>query len=538
MQAGAGGPGLTRRALLTGVGSSALAAGAAPVRAQRRSVISGTVFHDRSGTGRRRASDPGIADVMVSNGRDVARTDDGGRWRLPVEDGDTVFVIKPPHWSTPLAGSLPCFSFSYQANAAETDLDAGAIGPRCAHADFALTPSPERAQFEALLFADTQPANSTELAYLRDDIMAAAVGQGAAFGINHGDIVFDAHDLYPDYLRVLSSSRIPWHHCPGNHDIDYAARHDLRSRDTWTRVFGARHYAFQYPGATFILLDNVYYLGCGTAGNPGSYCGRIGPDQLQFVRNVLANVPPDTLIVVSMHIPLLTYQDATSAADNTIDRHALLEVLSTHPHSVSFSGHMHATEHHYLAANEGFRAASPHHHHVLTAASGGWWGGPKDGRGIPTAESPDGNPNGFHVLSVDGRHYATRFVPAPGKAAAQMRALVEGQCTRQPDGRFRTADARGCYLVANVFDGGPRTRVTYELAGAGKLQSMSRVSGMDPFVAQKPWARPAPSSHLWKAALGDLSAGEHHLTVRAVDEYGRTHATSLVIEITNEPAPA
>ena len=538
MRAGAHRLALTRRALLAGVGCSTIALGGGDRRAQAASVLSGTVFHDRSGTGRRRAGDPGIASVMVSNGRDVVRTDAGGRWRLPIVDGDTVFVIKPPHWTTPVAGSLPRFSFSYMDTPTDADLETGAVGPGHCQVDFPLTPAPEQAQFEALLFADTQPANSTELTYLRDDIVAAAAGLGAAFGINHGDVVFDAHELYPVYLRVLGASGIAWHHCPGNHDIDYDARHDSRSRDTWKGVFGARHYAFQYAGATFIVLDNVYYTGCDNAGNPGAYCGRIGPDQLQFVRNVLANVPPDGLVVVSMHIPLTTYQNATSAADNTRDRRALLEVLSSHPHTVSFSGHMHATEHHYLGPSEGFRAAKPHHHHVLTAASGGWWGGPKDGRGIPTAESPDGNPNGFHVLTVDGRHYATRFVPAPGKTAAQMRALIEGPCARQPDGRFRTADLRACHIIANVFDGGPLTHVTWEIEGREASRSMARLSAPDPFVAQKPWARPVPSSHLWKALLPDLPPGEHRIDVRAVDEYGRAHSASLVLDVTNELAPA
>ena len=87
---------------------------------------------------------------------------------------------------------------------------------------------------------------------------------------------------------------------------------------------------------------------------------------------------------------------------------------------------MHLTEHHYLGAGDGFRGATPHHHHVLTAASGGWWGGPKDWRGIPSADSQDGTPNGLHVLAVDGFAYTTRFVPAVGKVSAQLRAVVDG----------------------------------------------------------------------------------------------------------------
>ena len=127
--------------------------------------------------------------------------------------------------------------------------------------DFALTRQDENAQFEAVLMADTQPANATELGYLCDDIVTGIVSSGAAFGINHGDVVFDDLSLYPRYLQMLGTSGMPWHHCPGNHDIDGGATNDDTSRETWKRAFGPRHYAFQHADAIFIILDNVYYHG-------------------------------------------------------------------------------------------------------------------------------------------------------------------------------------------------------------------------------------------------------------------------------------
>ena len=54
-----------------------------------RSLASGVVFEDRSGTAVRQRNDPGIPGVLVSNGRDVARTDRDGRYTLPVEDAES-----------------------------------------------------------------------------------------------------------------------------------------------------------------------------------------------------------------------------------------------------------------------------------------------------------------------------------------------------------------------------------------------------------------------------------------------------------------
>ena len=97
----------TRREVLAAFGCSTLALSIGPGHGYAASTVSGTVFHDRGGSGRRRWGDPGIPGVMVSNGRDVVVTDGDGRWRLNVVETDSVFVIKPPHWTTPLAGSLP-----------------------------------------------------------------------------------------------------------------------------------------------------------------------------------------------------------------------------------------------------------------------------------------------------------------------------------------------------------------------------------------------------------------------------------------------
>ena len=554
--------GPTRREVIAAAGASALALTAGTGLAEPPAVASGMVFEDRHRSGRREPGNRGIAGVMVSNGRDVARTDAEGRWRLPVADGDSLFVIKPPHWSTPLGlGDVPLFSRLHQPKGSPQDIvyrhaGVAATGPLPAAIDFPLTWQEESARFEALLFADTQPENGIELGYLRDDIIAGVLGTKAAFGINHGDIVFDDLSLYPRYLQILSTTGMPWHHCPGNHDINSEARDDRGSRETWKRVFGPRHYAFQHAGATFIVLDNVYYFGHNPgAPRSGTYCGLIGERQLLFVRNVLAHVPPEHLVVLSMHIPLATYQDPTRPADNTADRNALLRLLSGRAHTVSFSGHMHLTEHHYLTPDAPSGVHRPHHHHVLAAASGGWWGGPRDGRGIPSADSPDGSPNGYHILAVDGADYTTRFVPAVGKASGQLRAVVDGPSARWR--RTMTADAgagqfcsepiaanelAACELIVNVFDGGPRTKVAYEIAGLRPgLVPMQRTAMCDPYVAQlfarsapmqKPWVRAVPSAHMWTAPLpADLEPGAHRVTVRANDEYGRECVAHMLLEV-------
>jgi hypothetical protein len=90
---------------------------------------------------------------------------------------------------------------------------------------------------------------------------------------------------------------------------------------------------------------------------------------------VLKETPPEKLIVVVMHILLETYLDPKSPVQNTADAAELLALLGDRP-SVSFSGHTHTTEHHYLRRPNAPDGAPPHHHHVLTAVSGSWGSGP------------------------------------------------------------------------------------------------------------------------------------------------------------------
>jgi hypothetical protein len=475
-------------------------------------LVSGTVFEDRSGTGVRRSGDRGLAGIMVSNGREVVLTDEGGRYALRAEAGDHVFVIKPRDWSLPKSSGCVPFSYLHHSESAPSP-----------SIDFPLRKTPEPSRFEALLFADVQPSNAAELGYFEDLVRNSVVGTSAAFALNHGDVMGDDLSLFPAYRRVIGETGVPWYHCPGNHDMDSDRADPRHAFETWKREIGPTHFAFRYAGATFILLNNVVYAGHGRSFAGGrTYRGLIGERQLLFVENVLRHVPKDDLVVLSMHIPLVSFEDPESTSDTTADRAALIRLLSGRPHRVSFAGHSHTTEHHYLGNADGFDGVRPHHHHVLTAASGSWWSGAVDARGIPVSDSRDGSPKGYHVMSVDGADYTTRFVPFAALASPQMRLIV-----------------REGTLVADVFDGGPATQVVYEIEGGAPASVMTRTRAPDPYIVEsyardahlsKPWVKPAISSHVWTAPLdGKMAGGQHRITVRARLDSGEEHASALTI---------
>jgi hypothetical protein len=526
----------------------------------------GVVFEDCSGTGRRQSGDPGIAGVLVSNGREVVKTDHDGRYTLPVDDETIIFVIKPTGYAVPVERGvmLPRFYYIHQPKGTPAHLGLRhrgiePSGPLPSSVDFGLKKVDEPSRFDVLMFADPHAGSPAEIGFIRDDVVNALIGTKAAFGITMGDIMSDDLSHYGRYNRIIGQLGVPWYNVVGNHDLNLDAPGGKYSRETFKQTFGPRHYAFEYGGTLFLMLDNVEYFGA-HSNRPNNNCdyeGRFGERQLAFVANVLKETPADRLVAVAMHIPLRTDLDPNDPASNTADRSALLALLGGR-RAVSFSGHMHTTEHHYLGSEDGNPGPTPHHHHVLTALSGSWWSGPYDHRGVAVADNHDGTPNGFHILSIDGNGYTTRYQPAKEPNARQVRIVLDSEFHRsrkENDRDLRMSQLVGSPiaqdhagvtdLLVNVFDGGPRTRVMYQI-GERQAVGMERERRPDPFVREvfarnqatkKSWVKAEPCSHLWVARLpADLEAGTHCIRVRVTDEYGREHHDHLVLEITGMQA--
>jgi hypothetical protein len=565
-------PLVTRRDLMRGGGAALTLATATasmgPAFALDDGALTatGVVFEDRSGTGRRQSGDPGIAGVLVSNGRDVVKTDGNGRYALPVDDETIIFVIKPTGYAVPVERGvmLPRFYYIHQPKGTPAHLGLRyrgiePSGPLPNSVDFALKKVDEPTRFDVLLLTDPHAGSQAEIDFIRDDVVNPLIGTKAAFGLTTGDIMSDDLSLYARYNRIIGQLGVPWHNTVGNHDLNLDAAERRYSRETFKQTFGPSYYAFEYGGALFLMLDNVDYLGA-RASEPGNDCqyqGRFGKRQLAFVANVLKGTPADRLVVAAMHIPLRTYLDPQDPASNTSDGSALVKLLGDRP-SISFSGHTHTTEHHYLGAEDRNAGSAPHHHHVMTAVSGSWWSGPYDHRGIAVADNQDGTPNGFHVLTVEGNRATTRYQPAKEPNARQIRIVLDSESHRaqkESANDFRMsqlvgspiaqANAGATDLVVNVFDGGPRTSVAYQIGERAPVR-MERERRPDPFVKEvfarnqstkKPWVKAELCSHLWAARLpANLEAGTHCIKVRVTDEYGREHHDHLVLEVTGTQA--
>ncbi len=156
------------------------------------------------------------------------------------------------------------------------------------------------------MFTDPQPESDAEVDFIREDVIEALAGTRAKFGLTAGDIMFDDLSLYERYNAIVGAIGLAWWNVGGNHDLNFEAPDRRYSRETYRRVFGPNYYAFFYAQTLFLMLDDVDYLGPDAARphGAGRYQGKIDAAQLEFVRAVLAQTPPEALIVLVTHIPL------------------------------------------------------------------------------------------------------------------------------------------------------------------------------------------------------------------------------------------
>ncbi|MEN1971254.1 calcineurin-like phosphoesterase C-terminal domain-containing protein [Luteimonas sp. MJ204] len=494
-----------------------LAAGAAGAAQWR-----GQVFDDRDGDGTAGAGESGIAGVIVSDGRSLARTDGEGRYRLDAQDGAPVFVVKPAGWRMPLrADGLPAAWRAPQP------------GPGPRQGDFALLrdTGTDAEALSVLLFADPQVKSVADIDYYARDIVAPLLGgdaRGADLGISLGDIVDDVVGLYPAINAVTTRLGLPWLHVPGNHDIDPDAQGDDASLSAFRASYGPDTFAWEEGAASFVVLDDVVQL----PGERPAYVGGLREDQFEFLEAWLPTVPKDRLLVLGVHIPLFdTAARGRAETFRSADRERLFALLQPFPKLLVLSGHRHTQRHHRHGAADGWHGTTPLHEFNVGAASGAFWSGAPDAEGIPDATMADGTPNGHARLEVDADggyrlSWHPARLPANDPARTQTMHLHAPRVLRQ-----------GAYpawaVYANVYMGEADTRVEYRV-DEGEWRAMARVERPDPWLMAenaRDDAAPAlrghdrspeaePSVHLWRGALPtDLAPGDHRIEVRAFDRW-------------------
>lgn len=536
-------------------------------------TITGVVFDDRDRDSVQDRRERGINGVTVSNGRDVVTTDRNGRYRLPVYENMTVFVTQPRGYQVPVdEDNIAQFSYHHLPEGSP-ELKFGGIaptGPVPKAVNFPVTKSrlTQSPQQHCLIGGDIQTYKPVEADYASNGAFADLAertdyaGCGALF---IGDIVGDDLSLYPGIRELSRTLNGPARFLPGNHDLDFDAPSSEHAFDTFRDEFGPEYYSYDSGKAHVVALSTVEYPLEGDS----SYNGSIDERQMEWLRNDIAQVPKNKVIVLAGHIPLLDFADQGSKK-HQIDQVAEIYEILGGREVVALGGHTHSLENLRKGDSlEGWKElfgvdGLPFTHITAGAISGDWYNGRLLPAGYPTAVQRDGAQPGVLTLDIKNTKVTERFTVRGQDEAHQMALGLNTPAYRdwyaqniQKKGSapiFRNAlrvpqtDLGQTWLTTNFFMGSTGSTVqvsvdgrdaveatrTQQMQGEGQLVG---VEYSDPAAVQEQLVHGGSvadrSMHLWRLNLpADLSVGMHTAEVTATDVHGRSYTETLKFEVT------
>ncbi len=209
----------------------------------------------------------------------------------------------------------------------------------------------------------------------------------ADFVLTGGDLIADAlgvsfgrsDSLYVLYTEAIKDFNLPVYNTIGNHELyglyessGADSTHPDYNDGMYKRYFGDTYYSFDHKGWHFIMLNSI-----ADAGN--SYIGYIDEDQIEWLKNDLAQIDTTTPVILTTHIPFITTYNqlrkgALAPNDKefvVINSHEILNILSGYNLKLVLEGHLHCIE--YICLQNKI------HFLVGGAVSANWWGGPLNG---------------------------------------------------------------------------------------------------------------------------------------------------------------
>ena len=491
--------------------------------------VSGYVYNDINQNNKKDIKEYGISHVAVSNGEQVVLTDINGKYELNLGSDNIISVIKPSGYQVSIgSNNLPQFFYNHKPQGSPK-LEFKGVSPTGklpTFVNFGLTKTEDTNNFTALVFGDPQPYTLEEIEFFKKGIISEVEGlKNVPFGLSLGDLVGNDLSLFNPYIEAIQKVGIPWYNVMGNHDMNFDAKTDNLSDETYEAHFGPANYAFNYGKVHFIVLDNILYP---DPRDSKGYWGGFREDQLNFVENDLKFIPKDHLIVLAFHIPLSESKDNDSFKNE--DRERLFSIIKDYPNTLSLSAHTHIQRQDFFGKDEGWLRKKPHHEYNVGTTSGDWYSGKLNKNGVPVSTMRDGTPKGYAFIHFNDNQYNIEYKVAGKPKDFQIevfapKVIAQGKRTRA-----------GIY--ANFFMGTAKDTVEYRI-DQGDWKTMSYIEDYDPaytslvyewdttteLIPGKRSSNPIKSNHLWRGSIPTkLDLGVHKIEVKATDMFGNQYS--------------
>lgn len=444
-----------------------------------------------------------IKGVAVSDGFSVVTTNDQGYYTMNVSrDCWYIYISIPSEYKIETNEyGQPDFFKKYPSNTPQYD--------------FTLTPLPNGKEAKFALFAmgDPQVSSSSKLTRFKNEAVPGVkaysselISKGIpCYGITLGDIISNSDSSnsggYRDDMRDgfhISKIGIPVFQVMGNHDNTFcntsqplfaderSSYFELKQQREFEAIFGPVNYSFNRGDVHIIGMRDIVYT---TNTSGAKYQKGFLPSQWEWLKQDLAVVPKDKMIVLCVHIQILNSdQNYTQDVLKLFDQYKEAHIISGHSHI------MHNYEH--IAEGTGHKV----YEHNSCALCGCWWAANIAG---------DGSPNGYQVFIGEGNTftdwYYMGYSPGMNTKSHQMRLYRGNQANGTAKTGTDTYGVKGFYgfnfgddvLLANIYnadskwtikvyeDGvysGNMSKVTYSqpklsaLIGTGTLEDPKRAA--------------------------------------------------------------
>lgn len=351
--------------------------------------------------GRVASEEGGIKGVVVSDGVEVAETDEDGIYQLKSDKKwGYVFISIPSGYEVSSDGVLPQFFQRLKANAGVPERQ-----------DFTLTKVSGQDTYKVLMLGDMHLANRTaDLSQFSDftadlnNYRSAHPGE-KMYAIALGDMTWDLYwysnnFAIPEYLNTINKQvkDLQIFHTIGNHDYDYKAVNDFDAESKYINYIAPVYYSFNIGKIHYVVIDDI---DCDSYDGTTSrnYEKRISPEQLSWLAKDLAYVDKSTPLVVVMHAQLFypSESDGFKVDHDVTNTAQFLKLLKGYKVNI-VTGHTHMNFN--VTPESPVTQGQDIYEHNTGAICASWWWSDYLTPGIHI--SLDGTPGGYATWDVSG----------------------------------------------------------------------------------------------------------------------------------------
>ena len=435
-----------------------------------------------------------IIGVAVSDGFQVCVTDNNGFYNLtPTSDTRYIYISLPADCKVPInEHGQPDFFRPWENGKYRYDFTLESLKGGIEE------------QFVLYTLGDPQVPSDTSLKRFSNETIPAIRAHvekhgSPSYAITLGDIVSSGNSTdtspYMEPMRnamAYDKSGLPIFQVMGNHDFKGStavainstnSTLELAAQRTFESIFGPVNYSFNRGKVHIVGMRNTIYKFDTNKNNSdyASYTRGFTDAQYEWLRQDLAAVPKDRMVILCVHQPL--YGQAGKNYKN-IDK--VFALLSQFKEAHIMSGHTHDVVNTTVAGY-------PIKEHVMGATCGAWW---------KSNLCKDGAPNGFGVYCVDGTGFANAYYQGTNEGFNDRNfqiQLFRGTAITGGSYEYFVSPYNKNTLIAHVWFYHPGWEIEVYLDGKklGNMTKLTRSKG-------DPWAYDSNGKSLSTTAYNNL----------------------------------